>query len=116
MNKVKSVAEYREAVSGDKPTVVVFKTEWCKDCHYINPFMPDLVASYAQRLDFIEVDRDELPELCEENYVLGIPSFIVFQRAQEQGRFVSKLRKTREEIEAFLDETLIKAAQGEGKR
>jgi len=111
MKKITSVQEYREALMNDKPTVVVFKTEWCKDCHYINPFMPELEQNYAEQLDFIEIDRDELPELCEENNVLGIPSFILFYRSKEQGRFVSKLRKTREEIELFLDNTLTLCRQ-----
>ncbi|MFD0679472.1 MULTISPECIES: thioredoxin family protein [unclassified Paenibacillus] len=115
MRKIKSISEYREAIGNDKPTVAVFKTEWCKDCHYINPFMPELEINYGERLDFIEIDRDELPELCEENNVLGIPSFILFYRSKEQGRFVSKLRKTREEIELFLDEALANCKREEPK-
>jgi thiol-disulfide isomerase/thioredoxin len=106
LRKIKSISEYREAINNDKPTVAIFKTEWCKDCHYMNPFMPELEKNYGERLDFIQIDRDELPELCEENNILGIPSFIVFYRSKEYGRFVSKLRKTREEIESFFDETL----------
>jgi thioredoxin-like negative regulator of GroEL len=87
-------------------TVVVFKTTWCKDCHYIEPFMPDVETQYAGRIQFVQIDRDDLPDLCSELNILGIPSFIAFQDGKELVRFVNKLRKTREEIEQFLDRAL----------
>ena len=96
-------AEFREAIAHDTPTVVVFKADWCKDCHFIEPFMPDVEKKYADRFRFAVVDRDQLPDLCAELNVLGIPSFILFKQGRELIRFVSKLRKTREEIEQFLD-------------
>jgi hypothetical protein len=34
--------------------------------------------------------------------VFGIPSFIAFENGKELGRFVSKDRKTQEEIERFI--------------
>lgn len=106
MNKVSSIEQFQTIIINDKPSVAVFKTTWCKDCHYIDPFMPELEMAYADRLTFFEIDRDELPELCEQYNILGIPSFVVLQQGGERHRFVSKLRKTREEIESFLDEAL----------
>ncbi|RAP75376.1 thioredoxin family protein [Paenibacillus montanisoli] len=94
---------FHEAVASEGVTVAVFKTTWCKDCHYIDPFMPDIESSYAGRIKFVQIDRDDLPDLCFELNILGIPSFIAFKKSQELVRFVSKLRKTREEIEQFLD-------------
>ncbi|MDQ1912107.1 thioredoxin family protein [Paenibacillus sp. GD4] len=103
MEKVTTEARFREAVGGTKPTIAVFKTTWCKDCHFIEPFMPEVEQSYQDKLNFIEIDRDDLPDLCSELNILGIPSFIAFRDGQELIRFVSKLRKSREEIEQFLD-------------
>ncbi|WP_248927827.1 thioredoxin family protein [Paenibacillus hamazuiensis] len=103
MEHVKTDEVFNERVSGQKPTIAVFKTTWCKDCHFIEPFMPDVEKQYADRLNFIQIDRDEMPDLCEKLNILGIPSFIAFREGQELIRFVSKLRKTREEIEQFLD-------------
>lgn len=103
MEQIKTEQAFYDAVSQDKPTVAVFKTTWCKDCHFIEPFMPEVEQAYADRLNFIQIDRDELPDLCEKYNILGIPSFIGFRGGEELVRFVSKLRKTREEIEQFLD-------------
>lgn len=65
--------------------------------------MPQIEEAYGDRLEFIHIDRDDLPDLCSELNILGIPSFIAFREGQELIRFVSKLRKTRDEIEQFLD-------------
>lgn len=106
MKKLITDAEFREAVASEQLTIAVFKTTWCKDCHFINPFMPDLERQYEGRVTFVEIDRDDLPDLCSELNILGIPSFIAFRKSQELARFVSKLRKTREEIEQYVDRAL----------
>ncbi|UJF32286.1 thioredoxin family protein [Paenibacillus hexagrammi] len=106
MLKVTSEQQFKELVANSPLTVAVFKTTWCKDCHYIEPFMPDLEKAYSDRISFVELDRDEVPDLCEELNILGIPSFIAFRQGSELIRFVSKLRKTREEIEQFLDRAI----------
>ncbi|WP_329959311.1 thioredoxin family protein [Paenibacillus athensensis] len=106
MRKISNDELFQSFIAGDGLSVAVFKTTWCKDCHYIEPFMPDLEAAYAGRIEFAELDRDEVPDLCEQLGILGIPSFIAFRNGKEVVRFVSKLRKTREEIEQFLDRAL----------
>jgi thiol-disulfide isomerase/thioredoxin len=114
MESIKTEQAFYEQIAQDKPTIAVFKTTWCKDCHYIEPFMPDVEKAYADRLTFIQLDRDELPDLCETYNILGIPSFIGFRKSEELGRFVSKLRKTREEIEQFLDQ-VVEASKASAK-
>ncbi|MCM3634393.1 MULTISPECIES: thioredoxin family protein [Paenibacillus] len=106
MIRITNDAQFHDLVGRDKLTIVVFKTTWCGDCHYINPFMPDVVQQYEGKATFYEVDRDELPDLCIELNILGIPSFIAYKDGKEIARFVSKLRKTREEIEQFVNRTI----------
>ncbi|MEB3100487.1 thioredoxin family protein [Ferviditalea candida] len=106
MERVKTEQAFREAIEQEKLCVALFKTDWCKDCHYLDVFFPEVVEKYAEKFQFIEVDRDELPDLCADLHILGIPSFIVFRQGKELVRFVSKLRKTREEVEQFLDRAL----------
>jgi len=106
MQRISEEQAFRELTGREQLAVAVFKASWCKDCHFIEPFMPDVEAAYAGKITFIEIDRDELPDLCLELNILGIPSFIAFSGGQELIRFVSKLRKTREEIEQFLDRAI----------
>lgn len=106
MRKLTTDEAFRDAVASEGLTIAVFKTTWCKDCHFIDPFMPDLERQYEGKVTFIELDRDDLPDLCSELNILGIPSFIAFRGSQELVRFVSKLRKSREEIEDFVNRAI----------
>jgi thioredoxin-like negative regulator of GroEL len=109
MQKIKDEQQFNRIIAESQVTMAIFKTTWCKDCHFIEPFMPQLIEQYAGRLRMIELDRDDFPDLCEKLNILGIPSFIAFHQGQELVRFVSKLRKTREEIEQFFDRSLLVA-------
>lgn len=115
MEKLTTEAAFREATASNGLTIAVFKTTWCKDCHFINPFMPDVEKQYEGQVRFVELDRDDLPDLCSELNILGIPSFIAFRNGQELVRFVSKLRKTREEIEQFVDRAIAVSGALESK-
>jgi thiol-disulfide isomerase/thioredoxin len=110
MLRIHTEEAFREQIGSGGLTIAVFKTTWCKDCHFIEPFMPEVEQKYAGRIAFIEIDRDELPDLCQELGILGIPSFIAYREGRELVRFVSKLRKTREEIEQFADRAIEVAA------
>jgi thiol-disulfide isomerase/thioredoxin len=106
MKSIHTEEQFQATIQNSKPTVAIFKATWCKDCHYIDPFMPEVYEKYDQKLSFIELDRDLFPDLSEKLNILGIPSFVVFHNGQEIVRFVSKLRKTRDEIEQFLNQAI----------
>ena len=82
--------------------VLFFTADWCADCRFIKPAMPEIEAEFADQYQFIKVDRDENLDLCASLDVMGIPSFIVFKDGKEADRFVSKDRKTKQEVEKFL--------------
>ncbi|WP_144510897.1 thioredoxin family protein [Bacillus sp. FJAT-22090] len=88
-----------------KQEKVVFKftADWCPDCHFIDPFMGEIEDKFSS-FKFVSVDRDQFIDLCSQLDIFGIPSFIVFENGVEKGRFVSKDRKTKEEIESFLQQ------------
>ncbi|MCL6636494.1 MAG: thioredoxin family protein [Alicyclobacillus sp.] len=100
---VTSLDEYFTLVRGADPVVMVFSADWCPDCRYLDGFLADVAAARPQ-FAFYKVDRDAFPELCESLDILGIPSLLAYQHGRVLGRFVSKLRKTRAEVEAFLDD------------
>lgn len=102
METPKTLEEIAAFVEKGK-SVFFFKTTWCGDCHFIEPEMPAIEATFPE-YRFIEVDRDEYPALAEKWHILGIPSFVVIEDGQEQGRLVNKLRKTKAEVVAFLTE------------
>ncbi|SFJ10850.1 Thioredoxin [Halobacillus dabanensis] len=81
--------------------IFLFSADWCPDCRVIEPFLPELEEKY-DGWTFVYVDRDKFIHICAENDVFGIPSFLAFKNGEEIGRFVSKNRKTQEQIEEFI--------------
>lgn len=90
-----------DLVASDTLTVFFFTADWCPDCQYIYPDMPDITLMFPQAR-FVRVDRDAFLELAAKWDVYGIPSFVVTKNAIELGRLVNKSRKSKEEIIRFL--------------
>lgn len=106
MEKVTNAGAFRVHTQSSNLVVAVFKADWCGDCKYIDPFMPEVEEKYGDRITFIQVDVDEVEEVSQEQNILGIPSFVAYADGRELVRFVNKARKTREEIENFLNRAL----------
>ncbi|MDN6639305.1 MAG: thioredoxin family protein [Tetragenococcus sp.] len=94
---VEELADYVE----NGTNVFCFMADWCGDCRFIKPFLPEIEADFPN-LQFIEVDRDQYIDIAKMWDVYGIPSFVVVKDGEESGRLVNKKRKTKEEIETFL--------------
>ncbi|NMO95620.1 thioredoxin family protein [Paenibacillus lemnae] len=106
MEKVTSEAAFQVSIQSPRLTIAVFKADWCGDCKFIDPFMPEVEAKYSDRLTLVEVDVDQVGDVSQQQNILGIPSFVAYSDGRELVRFVNKLRKSREEIEAFLQRAL----------
>ncbi|OTA46214.1 thiol reductase thioredoxin [Limosilactobacillus reuteri] len=87
---------------GNGKVVLFFTADWCPDCRFIKPAMPEIEQDFSN-YTFYEVDRDENIDLAAELNVFGIPSFIVYDNGKEIGRFVNKDRKTKQQVEDFLN-------------
>lgn len=101
MEKLQSL-EQLEELKEEERLILMFSADWCPDCTFIEPELPRLEADYPE-YTFIAVDRDQFIDLCTEMDIFGIPSFVAFHEGEEVGRFVSKNRKTYEEIADFID-------------
>ncbi|OIK12975.1 thiol reductase thioredoxin [Bacillus sp. MUM 116] len=104
MKEIKTKQEFEEAILSTKPVMAKFYAEYCPDCQHTDLFMPILEEAYKEKVDMIAVNREHFPEVLEKLDVYGIPSFIAFQEGKELNRFVSKLGKSQEEVEQFLNQ------------
>ncbi|WP_335871307.1 thioredoxin family protein [Bacillus sp. 2205SS5-2] len=100
MKKLASIEEFNSMKKSGQH-VFLFSADWCPDCRIIEPILPEIEQDF-QEYTFVYVDRDEFIDLCIELDIFGIPSFLAYHDDQERGRFVSKDRKTKEEIVTFL--------------
>ncbi|RAZ66290.1 thioredoxin family protein [Planococcus maitriensis] len=100
MEKLQSTEQFMKLANTEN-VIFMFTADWCPDCRVIDPIMPEIEKKFSDYA-FVSVDRDEFIDLCIEKDIYGIPSFLGFREGQEQGRFVSRDRKTQEEIESFI--------------
>ncbi|MGD6802630.1 thioredoxin family protein [Rossellomorea aquimaris] len=100
MKKLSSMEEFNSMKSEGKH-IFMFSADWCSDCRVIDPVLPEIEENNSQ-YTFVYVDRDEFIDLCADLGVFGIPSFVAFDNGKELGRYVSKDRKTKEQIEEFI--------------
>lgn len=96
-----TIEELAGWVTKPSKTVFFFSADWCGDCRYIKPFLPEIEAENPD-FTFILVDRDQYMPVAKEWDVFGIPSLVVLENGQEIGRLVNRNRKTKAEINEFL--------------
>ncbi len=101
MEKMQTIEQYKEVIKQGKH-IMMFSADWCPDCRVIEPVLPEIEANHSE-YTFHYVDRDDFIDLCAELSIFGIPSFVGYSNGEETGRFVSKDRKTKEEIEEFIN-------------
>ncbi|RAK21200.1 thioredoxin [Anoxybacillus vitaminiphilus] len=101
MKSIENVEQYKEVIQEGK-VIMLFTADWCPDCQVLKPVLPEIEQQFSDYA-FYSVDRDQLLDLCIEHDVFGIPSFIAYENGKEIGRFVSKERKTKEEVEQFIN-------------
>jgi Thiol-disulfide isomerase and thioredoxins len=99
--EISTLEAYEEAIASK--SIILFTADWCPDCVFIKPFIGDLVKANPE-FKFYSINRDKMLDLCKTLNILGIPSFIAYNKQEEIGRLVSKLRKTRQEIQNFIDQ------------
>jgi thiol-disulfide isomerase/thioredoxin len=103
MIKLTSVEQLETLKEGK--CILLFSANWCPDCRAIEHFLPEIETLYPE-YPLIYVDRDEFIDVCIDLDITGIPSLIVYDQNVKKGSFVSKLRKTKQEIIDFLNQVI----------
>lgn len=103
MEEIKNLTnEKLKEITADGRTVLLFSATWCPDCRFLDPFLPEIEKDFSKD-QFYKIDRDGSIDVAKELNIFGIPSFVVYQDGKEIGRLVNKDRKTKEEVENFLN-------------
>ena len=101
MIRPQSMEELASYVDHKVKTVFFFTADWCGDCRFIKPFLPEIEAENSD-FTFVEVDRDQYMAVAQKWDVYGIPSLVVVEDGREIGRYVNRDRKTKSQINDFL--------------
>ncbi|MCA1064018.1 thioredoxin family protein [Rossellomorea sp. AcN35-11] len=101
MNTITTEKQFREVTRQSSPVVVKFYTNWCPDCRRMDAFMPSVLEE-LNHVPFYELNKDSLPDIGEQEGVMGIPSLLVYQHGEKLAHLHSAHAKTPEEVIAFL--------------
>ena len=89
------------------PLVVDFWAAWCSPCKAIRPTLHRLADEYQGRVDFLEVDADQSPDLMRKLGIMAIPTLVVHQNGAQV------LRQTGARSEAGYRQMFEQLAAGE---
>jgi thioredoxin 1 len=83
----------QDVLKSDGPVVVDFWAEWCGPCRLLAPVIDQLAQEYDGRVQFVEVNVDENPDLAMTYGVEGIPTLVLFHQGKVVDRIVGYLPK-----------------------
>jgi thioredoxin len=76
-----------------RPVFVDFWAGWCGPCLMIGPFIEELAADLAGRVDVGKLNVDENPRTAAMFGVRSIPTMIIFDQGREVGRISGAIPK-----------------------
>ena len=88
-----------------RPTLVWFSATWCTTCASMDPFAPDVLSSFGDRLVVVEKSIDHDKASTERYAIRGTPTFLLIDAAgREVTRFhyVGSAEALRQTIEQAL--------------
>ncbi|MEC2054059.1 thioredoxin family protein [Peribacillus psychrosaccharolyticus] len=101
MKKINTVQEFNEQIGQDELTVGIFTTTWCPDCKRLDLFIDEVTEEHQDK-QWFTIDRDEFPEISDQQTVMGIPSLLVYKNGEKIAHLHSANAKTPEQIKEFL--------------
>lgn len=93
-----------EIAASPVPLLVDVSAEWCGPCKLLTPVLAELAAEYEGRLEVIEVDIEEHPEVSPRWDVMSFPTLLLFDGGELVWRTVGARGKgqLRQELERVL--------------
>jgi len=107
MRKIETLDEAEAAIHQTGHVLLVFSSDLCPDCTYLETYIEAVEANYPH-IGFYTIKRDQLPEMFNHYNIFGVPSLLLYKNGNLEGMYIDKKRKTKQQVEAFIDTTLRK--------
>ena len=86
MKKTEEQVPFSDLISGEKPVLVDFYTDWCGPCKMMNPILKELKTKVGDSVTILKVNAEHNPEAAMKYGVRGVPTLILFQEGEIKWR------------------------------
>ena len=69
-------------------TIIMFTASWCGPCKMIKPVFDNLSNNKRTPLEFVKIDIDESPDICEYFDITSLPTFIKIENNKQVNKIV----------------------------
>jgi len=70
------------------PVAIDFWAEWCGPCKMVDPVLTQLSLEYKDKVLFVKVNIDDLPDIATKYGIQSIPTLVIVQVGTEKNRIV----------------------------
>lgn len=77
----------------NKLTLVLFTAPWCGPCRLTNPVVKEIMKQYQTKLEVVEINTDDLPEIASNAGVTSIPTIQIYHGGKVRDTIVGCVSK-----------------------
>ncbi|WP_347550160.1 thioredoxin family protein [Pseudalkalibacillus hwajinpoensis] len=103
MNKIETNESYKSFINDPKVAILKYEANWCPDWKRLDFFIGDIMNDHQDK-KWAQIDIEQLPEVTEENDVMGIPSLLVYKDGKKIGHLHSANTKNPEQVKEYLSQ------------
>lgn len=76
------MAEFREIIQSETPTLVDFFATWCGPCQTMAPVLEQLKEKMGEKVRILKIDVDKNTAVADKFKIRGVPTFILFRSGE----------------------------------
>lgn len=77
---------FNDVINSGKPVLVDFFAEWCGPCKMMAPILKEVKNQLGDNITILKVDVDKNPSTAAQYNIQGVPTLIVFRKAEVKWR------------------------------
>ncbi|KAL9183300.1 hypothetical protein ACHAXT_005087 [Thalassiosira profunda] len=77
----------------ETPVLVLFTAPWCGPCRLVSPVVKEVAKQYLDRVEVVEVNTDDLPDVASNAGVLSVPTILIYHGGEVRDTIVGCVAK-----------------------
>lgn len=73
---------FNELISGKKPVLIDFYTDWCQPCKMMSPILKEVKSVLGDRINVIKINAETNPDAAIRYQVRGVPTLVLIREGK----------------------------------